>query len=291
MSEHNIRIIVQTVDEASKKLKKVASGIENLSDKLGGLKDVAKIAAGVMIGEVAHDALGALTKAGGEASKGFMEYEQTLTKIVSATSAVGEEALKLKEKLAAVSEAQTDLGFTAADSAKALEALVKAGLSGSEAAEALRSALSLARLEGISTEEAAGLLVQTLTMFHLSAEDSAKAMDSLSKAADAGIDTAEGYAKGLANCGAAAANMGLSLDETLAALVELDKTYGDATVSGTYLNAMFKDLIKKSDELGISLYNADGSMRSLDDIVGQIRSKVQGFEACLLYTSPSPRDS
>jgi len=102
-------------------------------------------------------------------------------------------------------------------------------------------------------------------------------LDSVSKAADAGIDTAIGYANGLANCGAAASNMGLSLEETLAALVQLDKTYGSATESGTFLNAMFKDMVAKSDKLGISLYNADGSMRSLDDIVGQIRTKVEGF--------------
>jgi len=258
-------------------VKSAVSELEETKSHLSGLKDIAKTAAGVLLGELAHDALGAVTSVSGEAARGFMDYEQTLTKIISATSLTGEEAEKLRQTLMKVSESQTDLGFSAAEAAAGLEALVKAGMSADEAAQALRSALSLARLEGISTEEAAGLLVQTLTMFNLTAEDSTRALDAISKAADAGIDTAAGYASGLANCGAAAANMGLSLEETLAALVELDKTYGSATESGTYLNAMFKDLIKKSDDLGISLYNADGSMRSLDDIIGQIRSKVQGF--------------
>jgi len=52
---------------------------------------------------------------------------------------------------------------------------------------------------------------------------------------------------------------------------------GSATESGTYLNAMFKDLIAKADNLGISLYNADGSMRSLDEIIQQIRDHVASF--------------
>lgn len=253
------------------------SGLQNVKSHLGGLKDVAKTAAGMLLGQLAHDALGAVTGAASEASKSFMEYEQTLTKIISATNAVGAEAEELRNVLMEVSGAQTDLGFSASESAAALEALVKAGMTAEESSQALRSALSLARLEGINTEQAASLLVQTLTMFNLTADKSADALDAISKAADAGIDTAAGYASGLANAGAAAANMGLSLEETLAALVQLDKTYGSATESGTYLNAMFKDLIAKSDQLDISLYNADGSMRSLDDIVGQIRVKVQAF--------------
>lgn len=256
---------------------RATSELEGVKSSLSGFKDVAKIAAGVLFGELAHDALGAVTSISGEAARGFMDYEQTLTKIISATSLTGREAEKLRQTLMQVSESQTDLGFSAAEASQGLEALVKAGMSADEAAQALRSALSLARLENISTDKAAGLLVQTLTMFNLSADESARALDAISKAADAGIDTAAGYASGLANAGAAAANMGLSLEETLAALVELDKTYGSATESGTYLNALFKDLIAKADDLGISLYNSDGSMRSLDDIIGQIRGKVQGF--------------
>jgi len=258
-------------------IKNAVSELEETKSHLSGLKDVAKTAAGVLLGELAHDALGALTSVSAEAAQGFMDYEQTLTKIISATSLTGEEAEKLRQTLMQVSESQTDLGFSAAEAAQGLEALVKAGLSADEAAQALRSALSLARLEGISTDQAAGLLVQTLTMFNLSANESARALDAISKAADAGIDTAAGYASGLANCGAAAANMGLSLEETLAALVELDKTYGSATESGTYLNAMFKDLVAKADDLGISLYNADGSMKSLDEIIQQIRDHVASF--------------
>jgi len=258
-------------------IKNAVSELEETKSHLSGLRDIAKTAAGVLLGELAHDALGAVTSVSGEAAQGFMDYEQTLTKIISATSLTGEEAEKLRQTLMQVSESQTDLGFSAAEAAAGLEALVKAGMSADEAAQALRSALSLARLEGIRTEQAAGLLVQTLTMFNLSADESARALDAISKAADAGIDTAAGYASGLANCGAAAANMGLSLEETLAALVELDKTYGSATESGTYLNAMFKDLIAKADDLGISLYNADGSMKSLDEIIQQIRDHVASF--------------
>jgi len=272
-----LKFKLEVVDEATETMKKVEEEVENTKSRFEDLKDVMKTAAGVMLGEIAHDAMGAVISSTQEAQQGFMDYEQTITKILSATSAQGEELERLRRILEETAKSQADLGFTAAESAAALEALVKAGMSAEEAAQALRSALGLAKLEGISTEEAANILVQALTMFGLSANESARALDAISRAADAGIDTAMGYAQGLANCGAMAHTMGLSLEETLSALVILDKTFGSAIESGTYLNALFKDLINKSDELGISLYRADGSMKSLDEIIADVRKVIKGF--------------
>lgn len=206
-----------------------------------------------------------------------MDYESTITSIIAASGKTGEEAEQLRANLEETAKAQSDLGYSADKSAAGLESLIKAGMSGEDSAKALRSALSLARLEGLQTSEAADLLVQTLTMFGKEAEDSACALDLISKAADAGIDTASGYATGLSNVGATAAGMGMGLDETLGALTILDNTFGDATKSGTFLNRMLLDVSKKADNLDISLYNADGSMKSLDEIVQQLKSNVQSF--------------
>lgn len=241
------------------------------------LQKAMEVAAGVMIRDFARSAFGAVTGAAEEASQSFQAYELTLGRIISATSATGAQAEDLTRQLASVSKEQEDLGFSARESAAALEALVKAGMSGSDASEALRASLSLARLENIDTATAAAYLVQTLTQFNLTASDSAGALDLISKAADAGIGTASDYAAGLSNAGASAANMGLSLQETLAALVILDKTFGSATESGTFLNMLFKDLVLKSDKLGLSLYNADGSMKSLSEIIEALRTKVSSF--------------
>jgi len=71
--------------------------------------------------------------------------------------------------------------------------------------------------------------------------------------------------------------MGLSLEETLAALVQLDNTFGSAQVSGTYLNRMLLDLAEKADKAGVSLYRADGSMKSMSEIVEELRARVQSF--------------
>jgi TP901 family phage tail tape measure protein len=276
-----INIILKASDQATTVLKtageNITSSMDGAADSISKMSNAFSTAAGVMIRDFAQSAISATTSAADEASSSFMDYEQTLTKILSATDAIGEEADALTESLASTSEAQTNLGYSGREAAEALEALVKAGMDGEDASKALSSALSLARLEGVDTDTAAGLLVQTLTMFNLKASQSEDALNLISKAADAGIGSATDYASGLSNCGAAANNMGMSLQDTLASLVILDKTFGSAVESGTYLNAMFKDLVAKSDDLNINLYNNDGSMKSLDEIVQQLKSNIASY--------------
>ncbi len=284
MPEFEVDVLIKLVDEVSgaassikSALSDINAGVSETANNTSMLQNALSTAAGVMIRDLAQDSLSAVTSSASDASDSFMEYEQTLTKIISASGATGDETRVLRDALAATSEAQTDLGFSGREAASGLEALVKAGMDGDSASQALTSALSLARLENIDTETAAGLLVQTLTMFNMNASQSGDALNLISKAADAGIGSATDYASGLSNCGASAANMGMSLEDTLGGLVILDKTFGSAVESGTYMNAMFKDLVTKSDELGLSLYNSDGSMKSLDQIVQQLKSNIQSY--------------
>lgn len=349
-----ISIILSAVDRASGALREVADATDSLADRFSSLKDIAKVAAGVVLGELAHDALGALTSSLSDASGAFIDYESTLVRITAAMGLTGEEAAKMREELAKVAESQTDLGFTAVEAAEALESLVKAGLEGEDAAKALRSALEMARLEGISTEQAANLLVATLNQFGLSAEDAGRALDVLVNASALGIDAASDFATGLSYVGTIASMMGLSLEETTAALVAMNNAGINAASAGRYLASMLTDLINKGkgvtptfetidralregtidydrlrdaiadvipelaglkeevgetdmlfeaflemvqrgevtteqyaeilkkcgfevNQLGFSIYNADGSMKSLNEIVQLLNARLSGF--------------
>jgi len=54
MASPQIKILVRAVDEASDKIKGVGKAVTGLKDKLSGLKDVAKIAAGIMLRDLAN---------------------------------------------------------------------------------------------------------------------------------------------------------------------------------------------------------------------------------------------
>jgi len=241
-------------------------------------KDIGSVAGGIIAAEFAQNVTGALADVGRTATEQAAAFELATARIIAAVGATGEEAEALRKTLEETAKTLgVEYGVGATAAMEAMESLVKAGLEGGEAVEALAGVLQLATIEGIDTASAANMVVQAMTMFGLSAQEAARAVDGFVKSSAAGIDTAAGYASGLANVGATAASMGLSIEETLAALVQLDNTFGGAVESGTFLNRMLLDLVEKADQAGISLYRADGSMRSLDEIVGEIRAKLQGF--------------
>lgn len=241
-------------------------------------KDIGSVAGGIITAEFSKNIVGALEDVGRTSTEQAAAFESATARIIAATGLTGAESEALRKTLEETARTLgVDYGTGATRAMEAMEALVKAGLKGEEATTALAGVLKLATIEGVDTASAANMVVQAMTMYGISAEEATRVVDGFVKSSAAGIDTASGYASGLSNVGATASNMGLSLEETLAALVQLDNTFGGATESGTFLNRMLLDMVAKADQAGISLYNADGSMKGLDDIVGQIRDKIQDF--------------
>ena len=265
------------VEQVKNSLEKLGSSINGLSRELSDLGSISKMVAATIIGDLAIDALDTLQNSLTQASASFIDLESTLVRITAAMGVTGDEAARLREEFLEVAKRQTDLGYTAGEAAQALESLVKAGLEGEQAVKALRAALEMARIEGISTEQAANLLVATLNQFGMSAEDAGRALDVLINASMLGIDAASDFATGLSYVGTIAHQMGLSLEETTAALVAMNNAGLAAESAGRYLAAMLTDMINKSDKLGFSIYDADGKMRSLNEIIQLLRIHLESF--------------
>jgi len=280
----NLNIVIKAVDKATSAIKQVASKLNVLDDSVsrvanntGTLTDTLKTAAGVMLADLAHDSLNAVTSSAGEASDQVADLEWTLKTIVAASGEVGDAAEELYNQLNQVAHEQADLGFTSVEAAEALESLVKAGLSGAEAADALEASLKMARLEGMSTAQASDMLVGVMNQFGYAADEASKVVDILVNSSVAGVDAASDFALALSYCGGQAASMGFSLEETTAALVAINNQGIAAEKAGRYLGSMFSDLIAKSDELGFSIYNSDGSMKSLKEIVELLTKRLKKF--------------
>lgn|GEM_PF-922885 len=280
----DINIVIKAVDEASAAIRNVADKLDVLDQTVSqvaantsGLSSIMRTAAGVMLGEVARDALGAVTSSASEASKQVADLEWTLKTIVKASGETGQAAEQLYQELNNVAHAQTTLGYTSVEAAAALESLVKAGLSGADAAQALEAALKMARLEGISTAQASDMLVGVMNQFGYAANEASQVVDILVNSSVAGVDAASDFALALSYCGGQAASMGFSLEETTAALVAINNQGIAAEKAGRYLGSMFADLIAKSDDLGFNIYNTDGSMKSLSEIVDELTDKLESF--------------
>ena len=277
-AEGSVNIAIRAVDKASGIFGNIGGSAKGLGAKFGSLGDVAKIAGGMIVAQLAMKALAAIKQFVQESIQAFSKFEDTLVTITAISGKTGEEAealYKNLEQAAHVSGLQFAVGANKA--AAALESLVKAGMEGEQATKALNAALAMATIEQMDTAQASDLLVGVLNQFKYAAEDSAKVVDILVNASVKGIDTASGFATALSYCGATANALGFSLEETSAALVAINNQGIRAEKAGRYLGAMFDALVKKSDKLGFSLYDNKGVMLSLRDIITKLTVKLESF--------------
>lgn len=173
-----------------------------------------------------------------------------------------------------------EFGRSLTETAAALEALAKAGVDVSNAAaamEALRGTLQMAAIEGANAEEMAGKLAQAMAMFAIPAEEAQQAVDALVNASMAGIGTLSEFANGLGYVGSTAASLGLSLEETLAALVKIEQQLGSAEKAGRYLDAMFRDLIDHADDMNLNIFDQSGNLKDMTEIVKELENWLNQF--------------
>lgn len=279
-----VNIVIQAFDKSSGAFASVQRGIAMLGGALSSLGgtfgSVGRVITGFAMGPVAGlvTAFGEAIKSAKDVFGAFVGMESQLAKVVAATGLTGEAAEQMSEQFRETAETiGPEFGKTTAETLESLEALVKAGLSGGDAITALTASLRLATIEGISMGKAANLVVQSMGMFAMSAEESAHVTDVLVNASLKGVATASQFAVGLAYCGKTASSFGWTIEEVTGALVQLNNQGITAEKSGRYLDAMFSDIIKKSDKLGFSLYDTSGQMLSMTQVVANLEAKLATF--------------
>jgi len=195
----------------------------------------------------------------------FAEVDKTM-QLTNKTMGNTEEQTQLLNK--AMKDAAANSTFGMKDAATATLNFARAGLDAEQAAAALAPAMNLAAGEGGNLDTVSGGLVATINGFHGSFEDagyyadvfaaacnkSALDVDSLSHAMSvaAPIFSAAGY-----NVKDAALYMGVMADNG----IEADKAANSLKTGLARLVSPAKDGAEKMEALGISVTNADGSMK------------------------------
>ena len=178
-----------------------------------------------------------------------------------------------------------DTVFSANEAASAMLELSKAGLTPAQIkAGALANTLNLAATEGIGLVEASTIMANTMNTFGIAAEDTTKVVDLLASGAVASTAGVQDLAGGLKYVGSTASMLKIPLDTTVTALAAMNNAGIDATTAGTSLNRMFLGLVpttKKAtelmDDLDISFQNADGTMKTMPEIIKTLQTQLTGM--------------
>lgn len=123
-----------------------------------------------------------------------------------------------------------------------------------------------------------------MSMFGIEAENASQASDVFAAAQAKSNTNVEQLSEALRMAGPAASSAGNSLEDTSAVLGILANNGIKGSSAGTALNAMFMDLQKSAEngavaigDTSVAVYDAEGNMRSMVDIVQDVEKATQGM--------------
>lgn len=220
-----------------------------------------------------------------------MDFESQMSTIKALTGASGEE-MKQMTDLALEMGAKTK--YSALESSRAIEELLKAGLTPATVqAGGLEAALNLATAGGLDLAESAEIMSTAMNAFKADGMEAADAANILAGAANASATSVGELKYGLSMSAAVASGLGLSFADTNTALAVFANNGLKGSDAGTSLKTMLMNLspaTKKAEEqmmdLGLvtedgvnKFYDAQGNMRSMAEVAGLLQSSLSGLNA------------
>lgn len=231
----------------------------------------------------------ALIGVAGAAIYAAATFDKQMSEVSAVAGATSEELDQLRQ---AAIKAGEDTAFSATEAAKAEAELAKAGISAADIlGGALTGALDLASAGSLDLAQAAEIAAAAMNTFDLRGQDVGHIADVLAAAANKSSAGVEDLGQGLQQVGLIAAQVDLTLEETvglLAAFADRGLKGSDgATSLKTALLRLAAPTGKAAelmDELGISMYDANGNLVNAVTIAGQL-------ETALKDLTPSQRNA
>ena len=250
------------------------SGIEKGLSSMAGT-----VAGGVTkaIG-VAGAALAALTSA---VVKLGTEYEAQMSRVQAISGATAEQ-LEALDALAI--ELGRETAFSATETAAGMENLASAGFAVNEIMAAMPGLLDLAAVSGGDVAAASEVAAATIRAFGLEASNAGHVANVFARAAADTTAEVQDMGEAMKYVAPVASAMGLSLEETAAAIGIMSDAGVQGSQAGTALRGALSRLAKPTkvmketmDALGVSFYDSQGNMLSLSDQVSVLRDAMSGL--------------
>lgn len=240
------------------------NGIGSIAEK--GLKATGAILAGTAT------AIGAI---GAASIKVGMEFESGMSKVAAISGATSEELDALTEK---AKEMGAKTKFSAGESAEAFQYMAMAGWKTADMLDGIEGIMNLAAASGEDLATTSDIVTDALTAFGLSAGDATHFADVLAQASSNANTNVGMMGETFKYVAPVAGALGFSAEDTALAIGLMANSGIKASQAGTSLRAIMSRMAKPTDEvqaamdaLGVSLTDSSGNMRSLNDIMGDLR--------------------
>ena len=250
------------IDEAGEKLQNLGSSVENVGKKF-------------------LPVTAAVTGLGTAAVKTAADFDAEMSKVSAISGATGADFDKLRAK---AREMGAKTKFSATEAASAMEYMAMAGWRTEDMLSGIEGIMNLAAASGEDLATTSDIVTDALTAFGLSASDSGHFADILAAASSNANTNVSMMGETFKYCAPIAGALGFSAEDTAEAIGLMANSGIKASQAGTSLRSIMNNLAgdvtfvgKNIGEVTIATSNADGSMRSLNDILADCRVAFAGL--------------
>lgn len=258
--------------------------------KIGAEIDEKEFKSGLSkLGKTAAVALGAATAAAGVFAKSAIDAGMTFDKSMSQVAAtMGKTVGEIQDLRDAALEAGSTTAFSATEAADALNYLALAGYDSATAADTLPAVLNLAAAGSMDLAYASDLATDAMSALSIEAGN-----ENLTKFGDQMAVTASKANTGVSQLGEAILTVGATAKNLAGGTTELNTALGILADNGTKgaeggtrlrniilsLTAPTDTAAEQLERLGVSVFDAFGNMRPLEDILSDLNSSMSSFTA------------
>lgn len=270
-----------TVSSAFKDIRKAAGAAATATVRLASGIAKVGLAAAKKAFSISTKGLAALSGATALGAREFASLDNTMTKLGVVANINQTEIDKLTSAL--IKQSASSI-FSAKETAEAMAVIGALGNFGADAAEQIQNlteiSMQLAVASGFDDmTKSAETLVGAIRTFSKQELEAAEAANILMQAANISALSMDDMGTALQFVGGRANQMGMSIEETLAALATMRNMNIDAGVASRSLSQAMGHLISPTKEgqkwmriLGIEVTDSEGKFKSMEEILGEVQS-------------------
>lgn len=265
----------------------LADGYLNFDTKINekgfndGISKLGKLGkSGLKVATRAVTALGAAAGTGiAAAVKVGAAFEAEMSKVSAISGATGEDFQKLTDK---AKEMGAKTKFSATESAQAMEYMAMAGWKTSDMLNGIEGIMNLAAASGEDLATTSDIVTDALTAMGLQASDSGHFADVLAAASSNANTNVSMMGETFKYAAPLAGALGYNIEDLSMAIGLMANSGIKGGQAGTTLRSILtrlakppKEAAEAMDQYGISLKNSDGSMKSLMEVMENMRDSLQ----------------
>lgn len=208
-------------------------------------------------------------------------FESQMSTVQAISQASGTEMARLK---ALAKQMGIETKFSATEAGQGLEYMAMAGWEVDSMLAGLPGIMNLAAASGEELGQVSDIVTDSMTAFNLEASRSAEFADVLAQASARSNTDVATMGQTFKYVAPVAGALGFSIQDTATAIGLMANAGIKGEQAGTSLRAMFTRIVKPTAEveaamsrIGLTVSNSDGSMRSLDEILRDLRTGFAGL--------------